>query len=38
LDETVRPIQQYGRRAQAVRADVRDIALLRTIADQVEHC
>ena len=37
LDETVGLIREYGRRAQAVRADVRDIALLRTIADQVER-
>jgi NAD(P)-dependent dehydrogenase (short-subunit alcohol dehydrogenase family) len=37
LDETVGLIRQYGRRVQAVRADVRDIAVLRTIADQVEQ-
>jgi short chain dehydrogenase len=37
LDETVRLAQQYGLRAQAVRADIRDIAALRTVADQVEQ-
>jgi NAD(P)-dependent dehydrogenase (short-subunit alcohol dehydrogenase family) len=37
LDETVTLAQQYGHRAQAVRADIRDIAMLRTIADQVEQ-
>ena len=37
LEETAGLIQQYGRRAQTVRADVRDIALLRTVADQVEE-
>jgi NAD(P)-dependent dehydrogenase (short-subunit alcohol dehydrogenase family) len=37
LDETVRLAQQYGHRAQAVRADIRDIAALRTVADQVEQ-
>jgi NAD(P)-dependent dehydrogenase (short-subunit alcohol dehydrogenase family) len=30
-------IRQYGRRTQAVRADVRDVAMLRTLADQVEQ-
>jgi NAD(P)-dependent dehydrogenase (short-subunit alcohol dehydrogenase family) len=33
----VRLAQQYGRRVQAVRADIRDIAALRTLADQVEQ-
>jgi hypothetical protein len=37
LDEAVGLIRQYGRRTQAVRADVRDIANLRTVADQVEQ-
>jgi NAD(P)-dependent dehydrogenase (short-subunit alcohol dehydrogenase family) len=38
LDETVGLIRQHGRRrAQAVRADVRAITLLRTVADQVEQ-
>jgi NAD(P)-dependent dehydrogenase (short-subunit alcohol dehydrogenase family) len=37
LAETVKQIQGYGRRAQAVRADIRDIAALRTAADQIEQ-
>jgi NAD(P)-dependent dehydrogenase (short-subunit alcohol dehydrogenase family) len=37
LKETVAQIQHYGRRATAVRADIRDIVTLRRIADQVEH-
>ena len=37
LAETVKQIQSYGRRAQAVRADIRDIAALRTAADQIEQ-
>jgi NAD(P)-dependent dehydrogenase (short-subunit alcohol dehydrogenase family) len=37
LEETVRLAQQYGRRAQTIRADVRDIAVLRKVADQVEQ-
>jgi NAD(P)-dependent dehydrogenase (short-subunit alcohol dehydrogenase family) len=37
LAQTVEQIEQYGRRAQAVRADVRDIAALRSVADQVEQ-
>ncbi|HEX4766940.1 MAG TPA: SDR family NAD(P)-dependent oxidoreductase [Lichenihabitans sp.] len=36
LDETVRQVRAYGRRAEAVRADIRDIAALRAVADQVE--
>jgi NAD(P)-dependent dehydrogenase (short-subunit alcohol dehydrogenase family) len=36
LDETIKLIGEYGRRAQAVRADVRDITRLRAVADQVE--
>jgi NAD(P)-dependent dehydrogenase (short-subunit alcohol dehydrogenase family) len=36
LDETVRQIQQFGRRSEAIRADIRDIAALRRIADHVE--
>jgi NAD(P)-dependent dehydrogenase (short-subunit alcohol dehydrogenase family) len=35
LDETIRQLRAYGRRAQAIKADIRDIAALRTIADQV---
>jgi NAD(P)-dependent dehydrogenase (short-subunit alcohol dehydrogenase family) len=37
LAETVKQIQGYGRRAQAVRADIRDIAALRIAADQIEQ-
>ena len=37
LDETVRMIRAYGRRGAAVRADIRDIAALRRVADQVER-
>ena len=37
LGETVRQIRGYGRRGEAVRADIRDIAALRRVADQVEH-
>lgn len=37
LNETVRLAEQFGRRVQSVRADVRDIAALRAIADQVEQ-
>jgi NAD(P)-dependent dehydrogenase (short-subunit alcohol dehydrogenase family) len=37
LDETVRQIRAYGRKGEAVRADIRDIATLRKVADQVER-
>jgi NAD(P)-dependent dehydrogenase (short-subunit alcohol dehydrogenase family) len=37
LAETVKQIESYGRRAQAVRADIRDIAVLRTAADLIEQ-
>ena len=37
LDETVRQIKAYGRRGEAVRADIRDIAALRQVADTVEQ-
>jgi NAD(P)-dependent dehydrogenase (short-subunit alcohol dehydrogenase family) len=36
LDETVRQIKTYGRRGQAIRADIRDISALRKIADQID--
>ena len=36
LEETVRQIRGYGRRGEAVQADIRDIASLRRIADKVE--
>lgn len=37
LAETIRQIQSYGRRAQAIRADIRDIAALREAADKVRR-
>jgi NAD(P)-dependent dehydrogenase (short-subunit alcohol dehydrogenase family) len=37
LDETVRMIRSFGRRSQGIKADIRDIGALRTIADQVER-
>jgi NAD(P)-dependent dehydrogenase (short-subunit alcohol dehydrogenase family) len=36
LDETVRQIRGYGRRAEGIKVDTRDIAALRTVADHVE--
>jgi NAD(P)-dependent dehydrogenase (short-subunit alcohol dehydrogenase family) len=36
LDETVRQIKGYGRRGEGVKADIRDIAALRRIADDVD--
>ena len=33
LDETVRMIKQFGRKGEAIKADIRDIAALRKIAD-----
>jgi NAD(P)-dependent dehydrogenase (short-subunit alcohol dehydrogenase family) len=36
LDETLRQIRGYGRRAEGIKTDIRDIAALRTIADHVE--
>jgi NAD(P)-dependent dehydrogenase (short-subunit alcohol dehydrogenase family) len=37
LNETVKQIRAYGRRGEALRADIRDIAALRSVADRVEH-
>jgi NAD(P)-dependent dehydrogenase (short-subunit alcohol dehydrogenase family) len=37
LAETVRQIQAFGRRGEAIRADIRDIAALRAAADRVEQ-
>jgi NAD(P)-dependent dehydrogenase (short-subunit alcohol dehydrogenase family) len=37
LDETVRMIKSFGRRSEAVKADIRDIGALRQIADKVER-
>ncbi len=36
LTETVSMIKAYGRRGEAMRADIRDIAALRAAADQIE--
>ena len=36
LDETVRQIKAYGRRGEGIKADIRDIAALRRIADDVD--
>ena len=36
MAETVRQIKAYGRRAEAIRADIRDIAALRAAADRIE--
>src|ERR1700723_135768 len=35
LDETVRQIRSFGRRGEAVKADIRDIVALREVADKV---
>jgi NAD(P)-dependent dehydrogenase (short-subunit alcohol dehydrogenase family) len=37
LDETVRLVRSFGRRCEAVKADIRDIGALREIADKVER-
>jgi NAD(P)-dependent dehydrogenase (short-subunit alcohol dehydrogenase family) len=37
LDETVRQIKSYGRKGEGVRADIRNIAELRKVADHVEQ-
>ena len=37
LAETVKQIESYGRKATGVQADIRDIAKLRSVADQVER-
>jgi NAD(P)-dependent dehydrogenase (short-subunit alcohol dehydrogenase family) len=36
LNETVRQIHAYGRKGQAIRADIRDITALRAAADEIE--
>src|SRR6201996_1909926 len=36
LDETVQMIKGYGQRGEGIRADIRDIGMLREIADRVE--
>ena len=36
LEETVRLIKTYGRRGEAIRADIRDIGALRRIADDID--
>lgn len=37
LNDTVGQIHNYGRRGQAIKADIRNIEALRSVADQVEH-
>jgi NAD(P)-dependent dehydrogenase (short-subunit alcohol dehydrogenase family) len=37
LNETVRLIKTFGRRGEAIKVDIRDIAALRLIADKVER-
>ena len=37
LEETVRQIHAYGRKGEGIRADIRDIAALRRIADDVDR-
>lgn len=37
LEETLRQIRAYGRRGEAVHADIRDIKALRDFADRVDH-
>ena len=37
LADTVRQVKAYGRRSDAIRADIRDIAALRAAADQVDR-
>ncbi len=37
LDETVRQIRAYGRRGEAIRADIRDMPALRGVADHVDQ-
>ncbi len=37
LAETVRQIQAFGRKGEAIRADIRDIAALRAAADKIER-
>ncbi len=37
LDETVGMIRAYGRKGDAIRADIRDIAALRAAADRIEQ-
>lgn len=37
LDETIRLIKSFGRKGEGIKADIRDIAALRQIADRVER-
>ena len=37
LAETMRQIQAFGRRGEAIKADIRDIAALRAAADHVQQ-
>jgi NAD(P)-dependent dehydrogenase (short-subunit alcohol dehydrogenase family) len=36
LEETIRQIKTYGRRGESIKADIRDISALRSIADRIE--
>lgn len=37
LQETVKQIKAYGRRGESMRADIRDIGALRSVADRIEQ-
>ncbi|HLH11576.1 MAG TPA: SDR family NAD(P)-dependent oxidoreductase [Methylovirgula sp.] len=37
LNDTVGQIRNYGRRGEGIKADIRDVAALREIADRIEH-
>jgi NAD(P)-dependent dehydrogenase (short-subunit alcohol dehydrogenase family) len=37
LDETVRIVKSFGRRCEAIKADIRDIGAMRQVADKVER-
>jgi hypothetical protein len=37
LDETVGMIKSFGRRAEGIKADIREIETLRQLADRIEH-
>ena len=36
LDETLRQVKAYGRKGEAIKADIRDLAALRAAADRIE--
>jgi len=37
LDETIRQVRAYGRKGEALKADIRDVAALRAIADDIDR-